>query len=307
MPISSTSNTYTFSGLNSGTTYTIKVYVVDSEGYSSDTSSLNVETDNGVLLADYIKSLYTSQGSNGIFYHSGSLAYSARDNSYRYAGSNVNNYVCFGSDASTCPSDNLYRIIGVFGSEVKLIKSTSYGNYKWDSSDNTWSSSDIRGTLNNAFLGAFNSVWQNKIANHNWKVGGIAYSSWNNTPQNAYNYEVGNNSSNATNSAKIGLMYVSDYGYAVSNDYWTQNLDEYDNSSLRNNNWMYSRVVEWTISRNSESTNSALLIDASGAVGQSVDFSFGNSNAIRPCFYLNSNVTYISGSGTSTDPIRLGD
>src|SRR5699024_5079178 len=131
-----------------------------------------------------------------IFYHSGSLSYSARDNSYRYAGSNVNNYVCFGSDASTCPSDNLYRIIGVFGSEVKLIKSTSYGNYKWDSSDNTWSSSDIRGTLNNAFLGAFNSVWQNKIANHNWKVGGIAYSSWNNTPQNAYNYEVGNNSSN---------------------------------------------------------------------------------------------------------------
>lgn len=48
----------------------------------------------------------------------------ADDKSYRYAGASeeVNNYVCFGSDASTCPSDNLYRIIGVFNDQVKLIK-----------------------------------------------------------------------------------------------------------------------------------------------------------------------------------------
>ncbi len=55
----------------------------------------------------YIKTLYTSQGSNGIYYHTSSLANSTGDNSYRYAGSNPNNYVCFGSTASTCPSANL--------------------------------------------------------------------------------------------------------------------------------------------------------------------------------------------------------
>ena len=59
-PVSTTSNTYTFSGLDSGTTYTIKVYVVDSEGYSSDTSSLNVETENPILLADWIINQYNN-------------------------------------------------------------------------------------------------------------------------------------------------------------------------------------------------------------------------------------------------------
>ena len=49
------------------------------------------------------------------------LANSAGDNSYRYAGANPNNYVCFGSTANTCPSKNLYRIIGVFGDQVKLF------------------------------------------------------------------------------------------------------------------------------------------------------------------------------------------
>ena len=35
---------------------------------------------------------------------------------------NVKNFVCFGSEASTCPTENLYRIIGVFNNQVKLIK-----------------------------------------------------------------------------------------------------------------------------------------------------------------------------------------
>ena len=35
---------------------------------------------------------------------------------------NVKNYVCFGSNESPCPTDNLYRIIGVIDGKVKLIK-----------------------------------------------------------------------------------------------------------------------------------------------------------------------------------------
>ena len=46
----------------------------------------------------------------------------AGDNSYRYTGANPNNYVCFGSTESTCPNEYLYRIIGVFDGQVKLIK-----------------------------------------------------------------------------------------------------------------------------------------------------------------------------------------
>ena len=85
-------------------------------------------------LAEYVVSQYTgTQGDNGIYYHNSSLANGAGDNSYRYAGASesVNNFICFGSTTSPCPTDNLYRIIGVFGENnhgvtgkqlVKLIK-----------------------------------------------------------------------------------------------------------------------------------------------------------------------------------------
>ena len=79
-----------------------------------------------VYLADYIKkNVYTSDGVNDLYYHDGVGTYGyleAGDNSYRYSGANPNNYVCFGSDADVCPNDNLYRIIGIFDSQVKLIK-----------------------------------------------------------------------------------------------------------------------------------------------------------------------------------------
>lgn len=85
-------------------------------------------------LVDYVKSQYTGvQGENNIYYHDSSLTNGAGDNSYRYAGpsDDVNNFVCFGTTESPCQTDNLYRIIGVFGENyhgvsgeqlVKLIK-----------------------------------------------------------------------------------------------------------------------------------------------------------------------------------------
>ena len=305
---SSSSNIHTFSGLSAGQSYSIKVYVRDTNNVESSEYQITAKTDNAVLLADYIKSKYTSQGSNGLYYHTSSLANSAGDNSYRYAGANPNNYVCFGSSAATCPSANLYRIIGVFGNEVKLIKSTSYGNYYWDSGgSNTWDSGakpDVRNTLNSTFLETLSSTWQNKIAIHVFKVGGGSNTYMRDgAAKTAYDYEVGSNSSGATDSMKIGLMYVSDYGYATSPSYWTTTLYYYGNGA-QNDNWMYLSVNEWTISRGLDNSNNAFHVSSTGFVNSY--FSLVTiSRAIRPCFYLNSDVQYASGSGTSSDPIRI--
>ena len=304
IPISTTSNSYTFSNLESGTTYNIEVYVVDSLGYESNIASLSVGTKNPVLLVDYIKGLYTSQGSNDIYYHTSSLTNSAGDNSYRYSGANPNNYVCFGSDATPCPSDNLYRIIGVFGSEIKLIKSTSYGSYAWDSGrNNTWNSStkpDIRSTLNTTFLNSLSSTWQNKIATHVFKVGGLHSYSAEGTPKVAYNNEVGSSSSSTTDSMKIGLMYVSDYGYAASRASWTKSLDKYYNVTY--DNWMYLGSIEWTISQNLDSSSAAFRVYSDGRI---TSYDLINSFAVRPCFYLTSSTEYVSGSGAQSDPILI--
>ena len=298
----STNNFYVFSELEENFKYNINVFVEDINGVFSSKYYLSVTTENYLLLADYIKSTYTSQGANGLYYHTSSLANSAQDNSYRYAGANPNNYVCFGSDAATCPEENLYRIIGAFGSEVKLIKNTSYGDYIWsDEGNNTWFSSDIRTTLNSNYLNSLDSEWSNKIAIYEFKVGGM---DWNNsyTTKAYYDREVGNSSNSTIERMKIGLMYVSDYGYAVNNSNWTKALYNYDNSTLKSNNWMYTGSTEWTISCVTNNSYNSFYIDSTGYVYHS---SSSVHSVVRPCFYLNSNVTYVSGSGTQSDPIRI--
>ena len=304
---SSSSNTKKFTGLSSGTTYTIKVYVKDTNGVSSSEKTTSAQTESltyicttGTNLATCIKNQYTSQGTNGIYYHTSSLANSAVDNSYRYAGSSPNNYVCFESTASTCPSDNLYRIIGVFGSEVKLIKNTNLGNYYWSGSSsdlsNKWSISTLNtGTLNGTYLSGLSATWSNKIATHTWYVGGYSTSSA--TPKTWYNAE----SSGTTYSAKIGLMYVSDFGYATSNNYWTISLYSY--YSATDDNWMYLGSDEWTISRFSSNSASAFWVYGTGLVFDGTVYR--SRYAVRPSFYLTSSTTYVSGSGTSSDPIRI--
>ena len=227
----------------------------------------------------------------------------ANDNSYRYAGANPNNYVCFGSDAATCPNDNLYRIIGVFGSEVKLIKSTSYGGYVWDSgNDNTWSTSDIKTTLNTTYYNTLSATWQNKIATHTWKVGGMEFSETN-TAKQYYDTEVGSSSSSTTDSMKIGLMYVSDYGFSSEISDWTMTLYDYFYSDLYSgNNWLYLGDYEWTITPDSSNSTYVFYLSRVGYLNLN---NAHNGRSARPVFYLNSNVMLVSGNGTESHPYRI--
>ena len=310
-------------------------------------------------LAEYIKSQYTgTQGENNIYYHDSDLANGAGDNSYRYAGANPNNFVCFGTTESPCPTDNLYRIIGVFGENyhgvtgkqlVKLIKydymttdelgtdgdySQTYkewgmdstykgtygdgeriGVYYWNykatgSATNTWSTSLLNKTnLNTNFINNIGTTWANKIATVTWKVGG---NTWANigtkTSSVAYTNEITNpvttnTTDNATTySAKIGLMYVSDYGFAASPDAWTLTMSSYNNTTATNNNWMYMGLYEWTISRNADSSDSAFFVDNGGYVNNNY---VGSNFGVRASFNLESSVSYVSGSGSMSDPIVI--
>ena len=263
-------------------------------------------------LAEYVKSQYTgTQGDNGIYYHESSLANGAGDNSYRYAGASesVNNFVCFGSDEATCPDANLFRIIGVFGDQTKVIRAKSVGNKQWHTSaDNTWSSSSLNTYLNGEYLTSLGTIAE-KIATTTWKVGG---GSWANigtsVPKTAYQYEVGSSASTTTYDAKIGLMYVSDYYYSASPSAWTlvgynSNDATKDYRAAKTTNWLYLGSKEWTISRVSDETFSAFIVDGSGHVF-SYNVNFSNF-AVRPSFNLLSSTTYVSGSGSMSDPVRV--
>ena len=259
-------------------------------------------------LADYIiNEVYTTDGDNGLYYHDADLANGAQDNSYRYSGANPNNYVCFGATGADCQNEeNQYRIIGVFNNQVKLIKSTSYGSYAWEqdysTQGNTWNEStkpDIYTTLNTTYYNTLGSEWQSKIATHSWKVGGMA-SDTSATAKDYYDTEVGTGQSGYEETMKIGLMYVSDYGYGASEKYWTTELNNYEPTV--DSNWMYLGTYEWLISRYSDNTYIAFSVYNTGFVGSR---SVSNTNAVRPSFYLESDVTYASGSGSMTDPLKI--
>ncbi len=263
----------------------------------------------GTDLATCVKN-FGDQGPSvsNIYIHNSALTNGAGDNSYRYAGANPNNYVCFGSEATTCPDANLFRIIGVFGDQAKVIRAKSVGDQPWHTSQvNNWSSSSLNTYLNGEYLTSLGTLAE-KIATTTWKVGGgdeanISFS----VPATAYQYEVGSSASTTTVDKKIGLMYVSDYYYGASPSAWT--LVGYNKSdatkdyrAATSTNWLYLGSTEWTISRNSGYTYLAFLVNSAGRVIHDyVTISF----AVRPSFNLLSSTTYVSGSGSMSDPVRI--
>ena len=119
------------------------------------------------------------------------------DQNIRYYGANPNNYVRFNNE--------LWRIIGVFGNNVKLIRSEKIGNLSWDSSKssinggfgvNEWSQSDLKNYLNTMYYGGTSVTCYNRqnnqtttcpankldntskslIDNHTWNTGAPNYS-----------------------------------------------------------------------------------------------------------------------------------
>ena len=306
--------------------------------------------DKVLTLTSYIISQYTgTQGENGLYHHDSSLTNGAGDNSYRFAGANPNNYVCFGNNAETCSTDNLYRIIGVIDGKVKLILSdgattdmlgtdggyvTPYsesgwtssnykgngdlskiGTYHWNTSGkNIWSSSTTNTTnLNTNYIKNIGTKWKAMIDDTIWYVGGMVLDNGINTNvKTAYSYEIGANKDASTAvTTKIGMMYLSEYYYGATPYYWTfpgNNTNKNDYRKSINDNWMHIGLSEWTISRDSLYTNLTFSVSSSGNIGHAfVSSGVGGDigEVIRPVFCLKSSVQYSSGTGTSTDPIRI--
>ena len=287
--------------------------------------------DKTITLVDYVKAQYTgTQGENNLYLHDSSLTNGAKDNSYRYAGPSetTNNFVCFGYDSidGSCPTDNLYRIIGVFDNHIKLIK-WDYakatllgmdGNYveMYNGSQISnganineelgcysiktyyWKNSDLNLiNLNTNFLNNIGNKWLSKINFHTWIVGGN-YEIYNILVNETYQNEiVSPSTSETTYDANVGLMYVSDMGYASAPSLWNGYIGGTPNKLL---NWMYMGLYEWTITKLTSDGSYCTILD--GGINSNHT---GSGYTIRPAFYLNSDVSYISGKGTKTEPYLI--
>lgn len=268
-----------------------------------------------------------------LYHHTSTLTNGAGDNSYRYAGSSssVNNYICFGSYEATCPEDNLYRIIGVFGDKVKVVKYRDIGSYNTSKYNATsFTGTEAYTALNSTFIGTLGDEWQNMIYLENWISGEISSSILSQTSlkNNTYKIEFLAGSvaspvlidwytakvwytaeSNAahTLSMKIGTISISELRYAMNSSNW--NLSTLDNTS-----WLYYSKNEAFYLFNSFSSGSGdafgYYMTTDGTLYAFNEPSYTSDNTqittyVRPSFYLTSSVTYVSGDGTQNLPFRI--
>ncbi len=150
--------------------------------------------DENIFIVDHITNLYNDEETR---IKDGLKKDNTPDQNIRYYGSNPNNYVLFNNE--------LWRIIGVFGNNVKLVRSESLGSLSWDSSEssvnegwgvNEWSQADLKNYLNTMYYGGDTTVTcydgQNKkevtcptnkldetskslIDKHTWNTGAIEW------------------------------------------------------------------------------------------------------------------------------------
>ena len=240
---------------------------------------------------------------------------------YRYIGTDPNNYVQF--------NDEEWRIIGVFtvddgtGNKEERLKITRNravtGNYAWDTSNsNDWTNSTIKTILNSG------DYWTNKltieakemIGDAVWYLGGTStYTSDDNgLVSHWYSYERGTNVYPGRSTfwiGKVGLMYPSDIGYAVSGGLTTDRTTCLEKNIYNgrmsfpdcyNSDWFYGSW-QWTITPGS---NDSRTVFRAGDVSDINPDSASNSDpSIYPAVYLKSSIKIVDGDGSSSNPYIL--
>ena len=245
---------------------------------------------------------------------------------YRYRGASPKNYVTFNNE--------VWRIIGIFPTDdgtgkienrIKIIKDQSIGNKSGDTSgSNNWARPATLNTeLNTTYLNSLDSTSQSMIGQAKYYLGGKTPTSNNgyaDTPLQFYSYErkiqntTSNEFYNGTNPnswvGKLGLMYLSDYGYASSN---CENKKIWDDSNSSSNdiracngtNWLYNiKANEWLLPQFASGSRNAFFVRSDGyADDYYVRY---DQFAVRPVLYLISSAQITGGNGTSSSPYTLG-
>jgi len=103
-----------------------------------------------------------------------------------------------------------------------------------------------------------------------------------------------------TTTAKIGLMYLSDYTYASG--YYAANATTTASSSYNGNqNWLF-KGYEWTITPRSDNATNVFNVSNYGNVN---NFISSYASGVRPTFYLKSSVYVTGGNGSFGNPYTI--
>ena len=102
-----------------------------------------------------------------------------------------------------------------------------------------------------------------------------------------------------TISAKVGLMYPSDYGYATDFNKCNSTLYNYsadtDSYVCRSNDWLFKGEHQFTMSVSSSAQNIIRRIKENGGVEDA--YYWSDSGMVRPTLYLNADLILTGGTG----------
>ena len=225
------------------------------------TTSITAEVTQGALpgvvtenvnAVDFITNLYTSASKTEVKNNNDTITYNYATSvnlmndrlgsmstgidagNIRYYGASPNNYIYFNCDdysnqtSSTC---EIWRIIGVFDSKVKIMRNESIGSYSWDNKNTNTGAEDNKGKNN------WTDATIMKILNQGYEseTGGSLY--WNRKNDTCYS---GNSGTDTTQKTKN--CYMSNFG--LKNEL-TKNMISVGNYSLLgwNNNQIYSNQI----------------------------------------------------------------
>ncbi len=238
---------------------------------------LNNLVDPPISAATYISSLLTDTNAAG---------------NKIYTGANPDNYVWFNGEQ--------WRIIGVYGNNLKIIKatpSTTSQVYNSSTSSNAWSGSTMQSTyLYNTYWPTLSSTVQGMIEQSaTWNVGACGYAV---AAQAAYTCASG-----TTWTGKVGLIATYEYLYAAENDgtCWTTSGYDYDGGCYQKD-WLFSTVTNggnsyaWVLNPYSGNSSHALRVYNSGYVYYNY---VTNDYAASPVVFLKSTITITGGNGQS--------
>lgn len=209
---------------------------------------------------------------------------------------------------------------------VKIIKADPIGAFAYNKSSYSssnpivWIGSTVQGLLNTCYLGKKDGcskycyAYQTTQGVCNYSQNGINENdSYGNMIESVY-YNIGISNSYSSSSTvyanevkkqtsentSIGLMYASDFGYAISGGY-TGNLSYSSANSQMVNNWLFGQSDEWTMTASS----SSYPVGVYGIGGLNYGSAYFGS-AVRPVLFLQSNVNKLSGDGKMASPYVLG-
>ncbi len=287
-----------------------------------------------LTIANYLIDNYSTLGLTKIDQTAtGNQDYDATE--YRYQGASPNNYITFNGE------QNVWRIIGVF--EVETLNGSEYtkeykvkivrdriGIAAWNSTNsatniNDWTTATLMRTLNSGEYynrsGSYSETGltenaKNQISSTKWYLGNVVYNSGYGTAKEIYTQERSTSvwsGNTQTWDGKVALIYPSDYMYASSSCYnddtkkgynASDSSKDYRSETCTSTNWLFDiNKWYWTMSPCSNNSNFALTVHNSGYVySNSTSFSFGG---LRQSVYLDTNVNYVSGFGTTSDPFII--